>query len=106
MSFASTKAHSNDEWGFPFILIGTSQKLAFTGTSARSSAFGPHTTVVRVCATADCHIINGPTPTAAADGTCMFLKAGVVEYIGVAPGDKIAAIQDSTGGNLFITEGA
>ncbi len=109
MQNASGKAQSTSD-GFPFINPGISQKLAFDA-SARSATFGPRTTVIRICATQDCHVMVATpatliTPTAVADGTALFLKSGVVEYIGVLPSSKIAAIKDSAGGNLFITEGA
>jgi len=96
--------------GFPAIFPGDSQKVSFTGTSAQSAAFSGGTntesTVIRVFATEDCHIKVGANPTALADGSCMFLPAGIVEYIGVNPTDKIAAIRDTTSGTLYITEGA
>jgi hypothetical protein len=96
--------------GFPAIFPGDSQKVAFTDTSAQSAALsgGSNTdsTIVRVFATEDCHIKIGANPTAIADGTCMFLPAGIVEYIGISPTDKIAAIRDATSGYLYITEGA
>lgn len=88
------------------IYNGVGQKLAFTGTTAQSAALSSRTSVVRISSTQDCHIKTGANPTAVADGTCRFLPKGVIEYMGVQPGDKIAAIQDSAGGNLFILEGA
>jgi len=67
---------------------------------------GAKTTIVRIVPTTACHVKIGANPTAAADGTSMYLPAGVVEYFGVKPGQKIAIIQDSAVGNAFITEGA
>lgn len=86
------------------IFPGTSQTRTFTGTSAQSSAITAGVTIVRLFATQDCFVAFGANPTAAA--TSMFLAAGIVEYVGVTGGDKIAAIQSSAAGTLYITEGA
>jgi hypothetical protein len=80
---------------------GASSKLAFTGTSAQSSAIAG--TIVRVTATQNCHLAFGANPTAVADGSCVYLPAGQTQFFAVTSGNKIAAIQDSAGGNLFIT---
>jgi hypothetical protein len=107
---ASTKPPSNMGDGFDCIQLSgaVSQKLAFTGTSAKSAALGGRTTVVRLYSTQDVHIkvAVDANATAVADGTCFFLPKTVSVLVGVSPGQKIAAIQDSAGGNLFITEGA
>lgn len=91
---------------FQAIFLGTTQKVTTSGTTAQSSAFGTSTTLIRVIATQDCFIVTGTSPTAVADGTCALLPAGIPEYFGVNSGDKIAAIQSSAGGSLYITEGA
>jgi hypothetical protein len=85
---------------------GRSDYVAYTGTSAASAAFGANTHDIRVVATTDCHInIGDGTPTAAAsDNNGFRLPAGVVEYFHVSPGQKIAAVQDSTGGTLCVAE--
>jgi hypothetical protein len=80
---------------------GGSQKLAFTATSAATNAIAG--TIVRVVSMQNCHLAFGASPTAVADGTCVYLPAGVVQFFAVTSGSKIAAIQDSAGGNLFIT---
>ena len=103
---ASQKALSNQyNGGFQAIIPGTSQKLSYTGTSAQSSAVATATTLVRVVATTACFIKIGTNPTAVAD-TSMYLPAGIPEYFGIEGGQKIAAIQLSSGGDLYITEGA
>ena len=106
MNTASGKALSREGHGFEAIYPGTSQKLAYTGASAQSAALQTRTSVVRLVSTSNCHVAFGSNPTAVADGTCLYLPLGVPVNVGVAPGTKIAAIQDSAGGNLFITEGA
>lgn len=109
MQNASGMPQTSEQLGFPFINPGTSQKVAYDA-SVRSAAFGSRTTVVRMIASTDCHVAFGSaaapiTPTALSDGTCVFLKAGIEYYFGVIPSSKVAAIKDSAGGNLFITEG-
>jgi hypothetical protein len=84
----------------PCIALGTSSKVAFT-TSTQSGALTA--TVVRLVATQDCHVAFAANPTAVADGTGTFLPANVPEYFQFTSGQKIAAIQDSAPGNLFIT---
>jgi len=70
--------------------LGT-QVVTFTTTSVQSVAFGANTRFVRIQADADTCIRGGSNPTAVT--TDMRITAGVPEYFGVNPGDKIAAIQ-------------
>lgn len=91
---------------FEAIYQGASQKVAYTGTQGVSTALSAGISVVRLVPTSNCHVKIGPTPVALADGSCMYLPLGVPVLVGVLPGDKVAAIQDTAGGNLFITEGA
>lgn len=87
--------------------MGTNQKLTISGTSTRSAAFGSQTQVVRLKTTTDCWIMQDgtATPTAAAtSGNGWLLLNGDTEYVDVAPGEKIAVIQDATGGTLSIVE--
>lgn len=80
---------------------GVSSKLAFTSASAQSGVLAG--TIVRVVATQNCHLAFGANPTAAADGSCIYLPLGTTAYFSVASGCKVAAVQDSAPGNLFIT---
>lgn len=80
---------------------GASVKVAFTATSAQTGAITG--TIVRVTATQNCHLAFGANPTAVADGSCVYLPASSTQMFAVTSGNKIAAIQDSAGGNLFIT---
>lgn len=106
MQTASNRPPSNEGEGFDTIYPGVSQKVAFDA-SVKSTALQARTSVVRLYATQDCHIIVAPDATAiaVADGTCYFLPKTVQVMIGVTPLQKIAVIKDSAGGNLFITEG-
>ena len=82
---------------------GTTQKITTSGTSAAtSSAVATTPRVVRIVATEDCHIAFATSPTATANGP--FLPAKQVEYFKITGGHKVAAIQSSTGGSVFVTE--
>lgn len=71
-------------------------------SAALTNPFGTYTTIVRLCATAACHVKLGATPTATASD--MYLPANTVMYIEVAPGQKVAAIQNAAAGVLHVTE--
>ena len=69
--------------------LGT-QVVTYTAASVQSVAFNANTRFVRIQADTDTCIHGGTNPTAVT--TDMRLTAGVPEYFGVNPGDKIAAI--------------
>jgi len=88
--------------GLPAIKPATaSSKISIGAASAPSAAI--QSKMVRLVATSDCHVAFGTNPTAVADGTCLFLPAGIPEYFVVNPGDKVAVIQDAAAGSLFIS---
>ncbi len=66
------------------------ENVSYTTTTA-GTAFTSTTRFVRVYVDADSYIDFGSAPTAAAGGC--FLPAGSVEYFGVQPGHKVAAVQ-------------
>jgi hypothetical protein len=86
----------------PALGLGATLVVAFTGTSAQSAAVDENTLVVRLVATADCFVAIGASPTATTSSA--YLPAGVVEYLAIRPGHKVAALQASAGGNLYITQ--
>lgn len=79
------------------------QVRSFDGTSKQSNAFAATTTRIRLVASQHCYIAFGANPTA--DNTGIMLIANVPEFFGVLPGEKVAALQVSSGGNLSIAEG-
>lgn len=85
----------------PHKVIGTSV-VAISGSSAASPAFSSQTSVVRVVSTTDCFVRFDANPTATTSH--MYLPAGVVEYFLVTSGHRIAGIQRSAAGNLYVTE--
>ncbi len=80
----------------------TTQIKAYTTSAAITNAFAESTHIIRVVASTACHIKIAKTPTATTSDP--YLPADVVEYFIVNPGQKIAAVQVSDGGNLNVTE--
>ncbi len=83
----------------PAILPGTAITVNIGAASVQSAAVD--STVVRLVATADCHIVFGANPTAGSTDT--LLLANQPEYFVFTPGQRIAVIQDSATGTLYIT---
>ncbi len=82
---------------------GTHQSVAYTGTAGTSTnAVGDGVQRVRVVTTSAAYIKIGKTPTAAA--TDVYMPADSPEYFTIAPGEKVSAIQVSSGGTLHVTE--
>jgi hypothetical protein len=83
--------------------FGAVQNVAYTTTAGTiASGIGLGCTVVRVVATTDCYIKVDKSPTATTSD--VLLPASDPEYIIVNPGEKISAIQVSSGGTLNVTE--
>lgn len=74
---------------------------AFTASSGQSTAMPDDVSTVRIVANQNCYYTIGANPTATTSHA--YLAAGVVEYIAIKPGEKIAAIRASADGTLFIT---
>jgi hypothetical protein len=84
----------------PAVKPGPSQAVAFTGVSAQSgAAIGSN--IGRFVSTTDCFLAFGANPTASASG--IFLPAGKPEYFVCVATDKVAAVQASAGGTLYVT---
>lgn len=81
----------------------THQKVAYTGTAGTiTNAVGANINVVRIVATTDCYYAIGAAPTATAND--VLLPAYAVEYISIAPGEKVSFIQVSAAGTGHVTE--
>jgi hypothetical protein len=92
---------------FQCISPGTSQVLTVGAASVQSALPQPGVSIVRLFATVDSWISFGSNPTAVAEGaSSLFLPGGIVEYFQISSTEKIAVIQSSTAGKLYITEGA
>lgn len=85
--------------------LSTHQKVAYTGTAGTiSNAVGSQTRKVRVVVTTDAYIAIGTAATVVATANDPFLPASSVEYFSINPGEKVSAIQVSSGGTLHVTE--
>jgi hypothetical protein len=77
--------------------LGTNQNLTAGVAASASSAFGQETTLIRVAPTpltgagAHVHFAIGTAPIATS--STQFIPCGVIEYIVVAPGDKISILR-------------
>lgn len=86
------------------VIPGTGQTLALGAASVASAAFGSVTNYVRIASTGACHVEFGAAPSATSASA--FIAPNVRgEVFRVAPGSKVAVIQDGTAtGNLSVVE--
>lgn len=84
--------------------IDPGQNITVGAASAACAAtFAKDTTIIRMVSTVACHYAVGVNPVATAASA--LLPAGVVEFIGVSKGWKVAVIQDVGAGTANVTEG-
>ena len=90
--------------------IGATQTIAYDGSVAIASAFGPETYQLRLVSNSGCcfRIGDGAQTASSSDP---YLPPNAVEYVTVSPGQRIAAIKaatnglvTATGGTLWVTE--
>lgn len=83
--------------------LGTIQNFTMSGTSQASSAFDDQTYQIRIATGAQpAYFEIGASPTATSSSA--LLGANVVDYVTVAPGQKIAVLQAGTAGVFSVTE--
>lgn len=83
--------------------LGTHQSVAFTGTAGTiTTAITSGTQKVRVIVTTAAYVKIGNTPTATSSD--VYLAADAPEYFTITEGQKVSAIQVSSGGTLHVTE--
>lgn len=75
-------------------------RVAYTGTSAQSAAITATEVLLHNCGTARCYVTSASNPTATVND--IPLEAGEKFHMRITSGHKIAALQDSAGGNLNI----
>lgn len=75
-------------------------RLAYNGTSAQSATITATEVLLHNCGTARCYVKAASNPTATTDD--IPIEAGEKFHLRITSGHKIAAIQDSAGGNLNI----
>ncbi len=94
----------------PTVRYGASQNVAIGSGSLQSTVIGttaqatsaPDNILIRLSATSNCRIAVGTNPTATSTST--YLPSGVVEFIEIVPGERVAVIQDTASGTLSITQ--
>ena len=85
--------------------LGTTQAVAFGAASARTSnGVDAQTRVVTLSATEACFYAFGDSSVAATSAAGTYLPANGEHLVRIRPGQYVAAIQESTGGNLFVSE--
>lgn len=84
--------------------LGTHQSVAYTGTAGTiANAIGSGVQKVRVVVTSAAYIkIAKTSPTATTSD--VYMPADSPEYFTVNPGQKVSAIQVTSGGTLHVTE--
>jgi hypothetical protein len=83
--------------------LGTHQSVAYTGTAGTiSNVVGSQTRQVRVVVTTAAYIKIGNSPTATTSD--VYMPADSPEYFTCTPGQKVSAVQVSSGGTLHVTE--
>lgn len=89
---------------FDAIWLGPSQIISTNSSSQQSSAVGSNCSIVKIFCTQDCYIAIGANPTASA--TTAFQPGGIQDYFAIQAGWKVAAVQVSVAGIIYITEGS
>lgn len=79
---------------------GNPKRVTVGAESAQSAVINAK--IVRISPSVACHIEHGTNPTATT--TSLYLGANANFIMAITPGDKIAVIQETTGGFLSIVE--
>ena len=83
---------------------GVTQSITTGGTSAATSnAVADETYVVLITATENAYITFGPTPVVTASNG-VFLQKDWPTYFSVGKGEKVAALQVSSAGTVYVSE--
>jgi hypothetical protein len=82
--------------------FGTTIHVAYTSTAGTTAAVGRRTSLVMIRASTTCFLAYGTNPTATTSDTP--IVADVNYFVLCNPGDKFSAIQESSGGTLYVTE--
>jgi hypothetical protein len=83
--------------------LGTHQVKAYTTSAEIDTAISSGINKVRVVVTSAAYIKVGKTPVTATTSD-VYMPADSPEYFTINPGEKVAAVQVSSGGNLHVTE--
>ena len=86
------------------IVPGTTQAIAYTATSASSTAVGSQTRAVLIYASSTCHFRYGNGAQTAVPTDFPLPGGGSPAVIGCSPGDIFAAIRDTADGVFWLCE--
>lgn len=91
---------------FPAFKLGTVQKVAYTGTAGTiSNAISEGVKLVEIWCSTDAHIVFGAAPTADTNDTPITGKVARIFEVYPADGTiKVSAVQQGSGGTLYVTE--
>jgi len=89
---------------FDAMMLGPAQIIETNSSSQQSQPVGSNCSIVKIFCTKDCYIAISEDPTASS--TTSFQPGGIQDYFAIQAGWKIAAVQVSEPGILYITEGA
>jgi hypothetical protein len=84
--------------------LGTIHTFTMSGTSQATAAFSTQTYKVRIATGAQPAFFSNPAAAPTAANTDNLLGTNCVDYVEVAPGQKIAVLQAGTAGTVTITE--
>lgn len=87
-----------------FFSYSAPQTVAYTGTAGTSTVLGAQTNYARLYSSTDCWVLITQAGTAATTANGFYLGLGKPEIVRVPSSAKISAIQNSAGGNLYISE--
>jgi hypothetical protein len=83
--------------------LGTHQNVAYTGTAGTiANAITTGTQKVRVIVTSAAYIKIDNSPTATTSD--VYMAADSAEYFTITAGQKVSAVQVTSGGTLHVTE--
>ena len=86
----------------PAIHLGVCQNMAITPIPDESVPFGVTTGLIRIVSTVDCYVDIGINPPASSNSS--LLPAGISEYFGTSPGERVSFLSFSGSGVISITE--
>lgn len=81
--------------------LGAGQTVAYTGTAGNSTAAPDGIHKVRVVVTTAAYVAVGKSAVASSSFT--YMPADSPEYFTIRPGERVSAVQVSSGGNVNVT---
>jgi len=99
----TTQQYDENGNPFPAFRMGAVHKIAYTGTAGViAAAVSEKCKLALVWCSTDAHIAIGAAPTAVVTDRPVTAKVDVL--VALQASDKVSAIQQSAGGDLYVTE--